>query len=266
MFSWVLNRPDLGIPFVGGENYYQVLFGTWSGQTLISLRVTAIFVTLNVCATTLLGLGIALLMNRGFRGQWLWLPLFLTPVVMTPVVVGLMWKTLMLNPSVGLVSMALGWLGLPIPVWLGDMNLALLTVTMISVWEWTPLSALIILSGLRSLPSEPFEAAKVDGATGIKVFRHITLPLITPILLVAITIRLIDAVRTYDIIFTTTFGGPGYATCLLPFYDYLFAFGKYQMGPAAVVSLIALVVSLVSFTLFYRIAGRSILKPEVVAA
>ncbi|HAN94245.1 MAG TPA: sugar ABC transporter permease, partial [Firmicutes bacterium] len=180
---------------------------------------------------------IALILNRDMRGKNVIKTLFLLPMVATPVAVGMVWL-LMYEPSIGVINYFLRMLGLPQGLWLASPAQALGSLILVDVWQWTPMITLIVLAGLAALPSEPYEAALVDGASTLQSIRLITLPLLQPTILAAMTLRAIDAFKTYDIIYTMTQGGPGYATETLNIYSFVLGFQYFQMGKASALLII----------------------------
>jgi multiple sugar transport system permease protein len=179
-----------------------------------------------------LGLMIALLLNKPFRANNVVKTLILLPMVATPVAMGMAWL-LMLEPTIGVVNAFLRMVGLPTQPWLASPQQALPSLMLVDIWEWTPMVALIALAGLASLPEEPIEAAVVDGASPFQRFWHVLLPLLAPTLIVAMLLRSIDALKTFDIIYTMTQGGPGFATETINIYSYVQGFSYFQMGKAS---------------------------------
>ncbi|NLL48395.1 MAG: sugar ABC transporter permease [Firmicutes bacterium] len=211
-------------------NYVSLLFNDprfWG-----AVGRTFAFTIIAVAVETVLGVIIALVLNRETRGQNLIKTLFLLPMIATPVAVGMVWL-LMFEPSIGVINYLLGLLGLPQGLWLASPNQALGSLILVDVWQWTPMITLIVLAGLASLSREPFEAAIVDGASVLQTVFHITLPLIKPTVVAAVILRTIDAFKTYDIIYTMTQGGPGFATETLNIYSFVLGFQYFQMGKAS---------------------------------
>lgn len=237
----------------GTANYQSV----FHDQTFWSATVvTAKFVALAVTAETLLGLGLALLVAREARGiRWIRLSLVL-PMTIAPVVVGVIWR-LMYASGTGLVDPLFAHLGLAPPDVLSHPRSAFLGLVVVDVWEWTPLLFLIILAGLQSLPPDPLEAAAIDGAGPLRAFFDHTLPLLTPILLVGVILRLIDAIGTFDQIYVLTRGGPGTATQLVSIYGYNTAFLFTQYGRAAAMLLAVLVLVLLLIAAALNLLRRS---------
>ncbi|MEA4944393.1 MAG: sugar ABC transporter permease [Propionicimonas sp.] len=195
---------------------------------------TAYFTVVALVLELVFGLGIALLLRKPFRGQSAIRVLLLLPLVATPVAVGMMWL-LIFEPSIGFANVLMKGLGLPAQGWLSDPGQALNTVIFIDVWQWTPMVTLICLAGLSTLPEEPDEAARVDGANAWQRFRHITLPLLYPTLGSAAILRSIDALKTFDIIYATKGrgGGSQHETETLNILAYSESFEYSQYGSAS---------------------------------
>jgi multiple sugar transport system permease protein len=214
---------------IGWDNYTRL----WEDEQFRNaLWVTVRFVTLSVGIETVLGLALALFCLREFRGIRLLRTVLIMPMVITPVVVAILFRLIYATDAGMLtaVSEALG--GNPVQI-LGHPTRAFLGLVALDVWEWTPLMFLILLAGLQSLPVEPFEAAKVDGAGPWRTLVDHTLPMLRPVLAIAIVLRTIDAFGTFDQVFVLTRGGPGEATRLLSIYGYDTAFKFQQTGYAA---------------------------------
>jgi multiple sugar transport system permease protein len=240
-------RYGADIDFAGVTNYINVL----QDQTFITaLETTAKYVALCVVIETLLGLGLAMLVNRELRGASLWRIGIILPMTVAPVVVGVMWR-LIYASDIGLADPVMGLFGIHGVHVLGTENSAFLGVVLLDVWEWTPLMFLILLAGLQSLPQEPLEAALIDGASPIRVFVDHVLPMLRPVLFVAIVLRSIDAIGTFDQIYVLTRGGPGVSTQLFSIYAYntAFLFTQYGRAMAMVVLLLAAVLVLAAIAI-----------------
>ena len=207
-----------------------------------AMWTTAKYVFFAVSVETLLGLGLALLVSRQLRFAGPIRVGLILPMTIAPVVVGVMWR-LIYDSSVGVVDPFFTLFGFNPPEVLANYTSAFIAVVVVDVWEWTPLMFLIILAGLQSLPEEPLEAARVDGAGRLRLFFDHTLPMLVPVLLVAIVLRTIDAVGTFDQIYVLTDGGPGTATRLISIYAYntAFLFTQYGVALAMLIALLAMV-------------------------
>ena len=185
-----------------------------------------------------LGFGIALLLDQRLSRPPLLRALMIFPMVATPVAMGLVW-VVMLDPSLGIVRYLLGGIGIANPpLWLSDPAWVVPSLVLVDAWMWTPMVALICVAGLAALPGEPFEAARVDGASAWQSFRHITLPLMTPTLMVAAMLRVMDLLKVIDIVFVMTNGGPGHASETINLYNYLVALSYDKIGYGAAVALV----------------------------
>lgn len=238
--------------FVGLDNLLLLLRDdrVWS-----ALRVTATLALGGVGGSFLLGLALALLFNREGRLVRLARALALVPLMIMPIVVGLAFQMLF-EYRIGLINYGLTLVGLGPVHWLDDPTNALVAVIIMDVWNTTPFVMLVLLAGLQGLPSEPFEAARVDGAGPLQLFRYLTLPLLRPLIVVVLLLRLIASFKLFDQIFTLTNAGPGNATETLAYYVYVLGFKQWDLGYAATVAYLLLaVLALASAFLLLRL-GR----------
>ena len=246
---------DLG--FNGVENYRLALHDELFWK---ALWTTTRYVVFAVSIETLLGLGLALLVAREMRFGGLVRVGLILPMTIAPVVVGVIWR-LMYASDIGVVNPIFSALGFADPNVLAHPGSAFIGVVVVDIWEWTPLLFLIILAGLQSLPQEPLEAARVDGAGAVRTFFDHTLPMLRPVLMVAVVLRVIDAIGTFDQIFVLTRGGPGTSTQLISTYAYntAFQFTQYGRAMAMVVALMVLVLllTLVAIRSMRRAAART---------
>lgn len=235
--NWNLSNPAK-ISFIGIRNYLYLFsnlrfwLATWR---------TLYFSIVAVIVETILGVGIACFLNREFKGVNLVKTLFMLPMIVTPVAIAFVWM-LIYQPTIGFANYILVVLHMPPQLWLSSQATALNSLMVIDVWEWTPFIMLIVLAGLTTLPKEPFESAAVDGANAWTVFTKITLPMVMPTIIVAILIRLIDCLKTFDIIYSTTLGGPGTASETLNIYSYVLGFQYLDMGKGSALVLIFLII------------------------
>ncbi len=214
-----------------------------------SLLVSVLYVTGAVVTETVLSILIALFLNRKFRGKSLIRTLILIPMFVTPVVVALTWR-MFYDPTSGIINFLLGSVGLGNRHdWLGSTALALPSVLVADVWEWTPSMVLIIMAGLDSVPQEMYEAAYVDGSRELQTIRYITIPLLIPAIGVAVILRAMDAVKAFDLVYVMTKGGPGLATETTNMYAYTIGFQYFKIGYATTVGFVftMLVTILASF-------------------
>ena len=207
-------------------------------RLIASLWRTLYFAALGLASNIPLGFAIALLLVQDFPTRNVLRALLILPMVATPVAMGLVW-VVMLDPSLGVVRYLLGFLGVSSPpLWLSDAGWVVPTLVAVDAWMWTPMVALICMAGLAALPVEPFEAAMVDGASTWQRFRHVTLPLMLPTLVVAAMLRVMDLLKVIDIIYVMTGGGPGHASETINLYNYLVALSYDKIGYGAAVALV----------------------------
>ncbi len=210
-----------------------------------ALRLTGIYTVSTVTLQIAIGLGLALLVMRlGKAGGALRIVAIL-PMILAPVVVGLIWRTLLLTPQYGMVDFIGLSLGLGSHNWLGDPNLALVSVIAMHTWQWTPFAFLVFIAALASLPRDPFEAAVIDRANAWQRFRYITLPLIRPAIVIVVILRTIVALSAFEAIFAVTGGGPGTATEILNLYAYNKSFVELSIGYGASLAVVLLVITMV---------------------
>ena len=236
--------------FVGLENYWRLHSDP---RFVEALWRTLVYSALAVVLPVILGLAAALVFNAEFPLRGLLRGIFVLPMMATPVAIGVVW-TMMFHPQLGVLNYLLSLVGIPPQLWIFNPNTVIPSLVLVETWQWTPLVMLIVLGGLAAIPSEPYESAEIDGATGWQQFRFITLPLVAPFLMIAIVIRLIDALKSFDIIFAMTQGGPGTASETINLYLYQTAFAYYDIGygSAMTVLFFILVVGLSLVTLYLR--------------
>ncbi len=239
---------------VGIDNYRQALDDPAFRD---AVWVTAKFVFLAVAIEAALGLALALLCAREVRFIRFVRATLIVPMIVTPVVVGIVFR-LIYATDVGLFASVAGSLGLSPPEILGRNGPAFFGLVALDVWEWTPLMFLILLAGIQSLPVEPFEAARVDGAGAWRTFIDHTLPMLRPVLMVAIILRTIDALTTFDQVYVLTHGGPGTATELVSIYGYDSFFRFQQFGYAAAMLLMVALVVVASSFIAVRLLRRAV--------
>jgi multiple sugar transport system permease protein len=217
--------------FVGLSSYLRVFS---EPRFLHALGRTFTFTLFAVAIEVVLGVAIALILNRAFIGKSVAKLLLLLPLVATPVAVGIVFN-LFYDPTIGLLNFALHALGLPQGRWVSSENTVIASLVLVDVWQWTPMITLIVLAGLAGLSEEPVEAARVDGASDWQILRFVTLPMVMPVILTAMILRLIDALKTFDIIFAMTGGGPGYASETLNIMGFKYSFEYFRMGQSSVI-------------------------------
>jgi len=234
--------------FIGFDNYLRL---TEDERFLWSVVRTLYFTALAVVFPVILGVAAAVCFHRNFPGRGWARTIFIMPMMATPVAVALIWA-MMFHPQAGVLNYLLTSVGLPPSLWNYHPNTVIPTLVLVETWQWTPLVMLIVLGGLASLPQDPYEAARLDGASGWDMFRHITVPLVWPHIIVAAVIRTIDALKAFDLIFVISGGGPGTSSETINLYLYQTAFAFYNMGYGAAMTVvffvIILLISLVLFT------------------
>lgn len=247
-------RIDLSMPWLSGfaglGNYVQMAGDPrfWN-----SLVLTGIYTVSTVVLQVAIGLSLALLVLSIPAGQAVLRVAAILPIVLAPVVVGLFWRTLVLAPDVGLVDVAARALGFESRNWLGDPQLALVSVIAIHTWQWTPFAFLVILASLAALPPDVFEAARIDRATPWQRFRHITLPLIRPAIVIVVILRMMTALSAFAAIFAATGGGPGTATEILNLYAYRTSFSELNLGYGSALAVVLLVITSAVSLLMFRL-------------
>ncbi|MDR1956447.1 MAG: sugar ABC transporter permease [Treponema sp.] len=227
--DWTLTsgRP---LRFVGLQSYSEVFRDPRFHDAVIR---TFVFTFGAIAAEAVLGTVVALVLNRDFPGKGFLKFLLLLPLVVTPVAIGIVFN-LFYDPTIGFLNYILSVVGLPQLGWVTDSGTVMASLILVDIWEWTPMIALIVLAGLAGLPGEVFESARVDGANALHIFFRVTLPMIMPTILTAVVLRAVDALKTYDIIYAMTRGGPGYASETLNIYAYKLSFEYFELGHASV--------------------------------
>ncbi len=233
----------------GLANYSEMLS---DDQFLKSLITTLVFVLGAVSVEVIFGLLIAFLLNHENRLMEFIRTFILIPTVFTPLVAGLVWKSLY-HPDLGMITYYIRKLGIDIGRGLiVERSLALGAIIVVDIWEWTPLMVIILLAGLKSLPTEPYEAARIDGAGEVPIFFRITLPLLRPTLLIALLIRSLDALKVFDIIWAITGGGPGTSTTVANLRIYEVGINQLRVGYAAALSNVLLIIGVVIGLIFIK--------------
>ncbi|MCA3450541.1 MAG: sugar ABC transporter permease [Rhodobacter sp.] len=236
-----LSRGKIG-DYVGLENYRVVFADSAFWQAgWVTLKFTVVAVGLQM----ILGVGIAFLLHGATFAKGLTRSLLILPLATSAAVTGLFWRYLY-DTQFGVMNWVLGSLGLPEPNWLGDYTIALWSVVLFDIWQWTPFVALIALAGLQALPKEPFEAAELDGASRWRILTTLTFPLLKPVLFLVLVLRTIDCVRLYDAVAVLTRGGPGTATETMTFYLYRTGLKLFRMDYASTMAVFFLYVMLVA--------------------
>jgi multiple sugar transport system permease protein len=252
MFWAAVNKirpnPDIPWEFVGFGNFLRMLTDP---QFLVGLRNTAVFTVAAVGIEFVLGLGLALLLDRHIRRLNFLKTMLMIPMMLPPIAVAITWK-LIYEPQFGVLNEIMFRLGLPLQAWAGDASLAMFSIVLADVWQWTPFIFLLMLAGLASLPAEPYEAAAIDGASAWRQFWDLTLPFLKPVIAIALLLRVMDALRLFDLVFILTGGGPADRTKVLSLYIYQVAYRFADPGYAAAISLFVLFVTVALSTWFIR--------------
>lgn len=238
---------------VGLSNYEWLLFNK-NSILWVSVKITAIYVFVTLFVELVLGLGLALLLNGKVLGRSIYTAILIIPIVVMPSMIGMVWRLYFSYD--GLINFFIESLFGTRFNWYGA-DLALWAAIIVDIWEWTPFFVLILLAGLQSLPHEPFEAAVVDGASKLQVFRFVTLPMMAPLIFTAVLLRFMDLLRIFDVIYAMFGGGPGTATTTLPLLVYRLTMVARNVGRGSAVSMM-LIILIVSLTLlFVRMFERS---------
>jgi multiple sugar transport system permease protein len=242
VFPWVftiwmsLNEWKVGqaTTYVGLANYLRL---PSDPRFVESVWNTLIYTVLSVLLPLVLGTFAAVVFHAKFPLRGFLRGVFIMPMMATPVAIALVW-TMMFHPQLGVLNYLLSLVGIPAQLWVFHPATVIPSLVLVETWQWTPLVMLIVLGGLAAIPSEPYESAMIDGASVWQVFRYITLPLITPFLFIAAMVRMIDAVKSFDIIFAITQGGPGSASETINLYLYSVAFVYYDVGYASAIAVV----------------------------
>ena len=226
--------------FIGLQNYFDIFKDM---RFYNALRNTLLYAGVSVSIEFFLGLIVAFLLERIITLKGLIRVLFLLPIIATPAPIAMVWRQIY-DPTLGILNYFFSFLNIGPFAWTSETRTALLSVIGVDVWQWTPFFILTLSAGLASLPRDPIEAAKVDGASGFKVFLYIIVPILKPLILTVLIFRIMDALRAYDIIYVLTEGGPGIATETLNYYTYLMSFRWLRMGYGSALAFILLLISL----------------------
>jgi sorbitol/mannitol transport system permease protein len=257
--SWNLVRPG-SRRFVGLNNYLEVVQDSTFWQVAFN---TVILIVGTVLISVVLGLLLALLLDRAFLGRGLVRTLLITPFLITPVAGALMWKTAMLDPVFGIVNWVLSPFGVHHVDWVSQFPLTSVMINL--VWQWTPFMMLLILAGLQSMPRDQLEAGRVDGAGAFQLFRELTLPHLRRFIELGTVLGAIYLVNTFDAIYMMTQGGPGTASANLPFYIYQRAFLGFDIGQAAAMGVIVVIFTMIIASFALRLIFKSFSGKEEAA-
>lgn len=247
--KWEISLPDR--PFIGLGNYV-ALFK--DDRFLHSILITAIVVVVGVGIEMVLGFGLGQVLSVRMRGKRFFVAALLLPVMVMPVVVGYIWR-LLWDPQYGPINQIIGWIiGKPFYfTWLAKTWSAIFAILVTEIWQWTPFMFLVFLSGVVSLDPEIFEAADIDGASRWNKLRYLTIPLLRPIIVVALLIRGLDALKFFDVIFALTGGAPGNSTETISFYIYKTGYQFFRLGHGAAASFVLLIALIVILTYLLKL-------------
>ena len=234
--------------FIFLDNYIELMK---TDEFWIALRVTVVFTVLAVFIQVVLGVVIATLLHNENTNISFLRTMYLLPLAITPIAATFTFR-LMFNPSLGVLNYFMKLLGFEPQAWLASPSTALFSLILVDTWQWTPFILLICLGGLASLPNEPFEAAKVDGASSWQIFIKITVPMLYPFIGLALLFRSIDAFKTFDIIYVLTSGGPGILTRTLNLYAFKHGIEFLSMGYAGSIAIVMLIITIVVAQIFLR--------------
>ncbi len=251
--NYDLAKPFIPRIFVGLANFQEVLT---SGPFMHSMWITFKLMAVTLTFQFVIGVGLALLVTQRLPGMAAIRTLLLIPMMISPVIVGLVWLFIYF-PELGYLNYFIGLIGInPIP-WITSTQWALTAIAIADIWQWTPFVMMGTAAALQSLSPEPYEAALIDGNSRIDVFLYVTLPQLKPVLISLLFLRAIDAFKIYDIIFVLTKGGPGDATETIALYIYRQSFTFWRMGVGAAASFVSLIIISVLITLFFKSMQKS---------
>ncbi|NSZ58635.1 sugar ABC transporter permease [Agrobacterium tumefaciens] len=232
---WTLGQEQ---SFIGFENYIRLAS---DGRFWESLWHTLIYTVLSVAAPLFLGTLAALVFDAQFPLRGFLRGVFVMPMMATPVAIALVW-TMMFHPQLGVLNYLLSFIGIGPLEWIYNQSTVIPSLVLVETWQWTPLVMLIVLGGLAAVPREPYESAEIDGANAWQKFRYLTMPMIAPFLMIAVIIRSIDAVKSFDIIYAMTQGGPGTASETINIYLYNTAFAYYDIGYGSAMAVVFFII------------------------
>ena len=238
LYDWKIGSKFEDAPFVGLRHFVRMVSDSNVHE---SIWVTLRFGFWTITIEMFLGVALALLLEKPIRGASVFRTIFILPLMISPVVVGLIWRYLF-DARIGWINYYLGKIGIEPQVWLGNADLAFFAIVFTDIWQWTPFIFIIVIAGLQALPSEILEASRIDGANWWQHILYVKLPMIRSILLIALLLRLIDVFRALEVMYILTGGGPGRATELLSLHIYNRAFETQQLGYASAISVLLIVI------------------------
>ena len=258
IFSVFMSLNDWGVAsppvFVGLQNYVDLLH---DDRFITATWRTFYYTFLSVLLPVIFGTIAAALFHQRFPLRGFLRGVFIMPMMATPVAIALIWA-MIFHPQLGVLNYLLSLVHLPPSLWIYAPDTVIPSLALIEAWEWTPLVMLIVLGGLAALPTDPYESGIIDGANWLQLFRHITLPLIMPFVMVAAMLRTIDALKAFDIIYASTQGGPGTASETINIFLYLEAFAYYKVGYASAVVIVFFVIIVVCSLLMLYLRQKTL--------
>jgi len=252
--SWDVIKP--GLDWIGWSNYLRLFMDIRFWDSLLRLSMMA---TSTVIIEYILGFGLALLVWKQVKCGRFFRVLFLIPMMTTPVIMSVIWRT-MFHESLGPINDILTTIGLSAVPWLSTGTMAVISISIVEIWQWTPFMFLLLLAGLLSLPNESFQAAAVDGAGPFRTFFLVTFPLMAPVSIGALIIRLIEASKIMETVYVLTSGGPGTATETASYYIYIRGLRDFQIGYAASLSVTYLVIMIIALTILAKVLTKFMIK------
>jgi multiple sugar transport system permease protein len=243
-----LTAADASGSWIGLRNYRDLLADPLFWNATAN---SAVMVSVSVAIQVVLGVALAMFFSLELKGSWLVRGILVLPMLITPIIVGVMWRAL-LNPEWGLVNWAIAAIGLTPPNWLGSIEMAMKTLILVEVWQWTPFVFVIVFARLQALPQDVFEAAQLDGASRFATFRRITLPMLMPAIIFAAVFRAVDSFRSFDLIYGLSYGGPARSTTTLSFFSFQNGFQFQNYGYAAAVAYMMLIILTVGTMVLFR--------------
>lgn len=237
-YKWEMGTPWQSAQWVGLANFVSAFSNE---QVWSSLWTTLLFAAVCVSAEMVLGIALALALEHPVRGMAIFRTIFILPMMIAPIAVGLAWRY-MFDAQFGLINAVLGLFGIQAMTWLADPTLAFIAIVIADIWQWTPFVFIMMLAALAGVDSAVLEAARIDGARWWQQIFLVKLPMVMHVIAITLMMRLIDAFRVLEVVYVLTFGGPGNSTEILALHIYKTAFVGQQMGVAAAVSVLLLVV------------------------
>lgn len=240
--------------FIWFDNYINLMSEPLFAR---AMEFTLGFTVVAVVVQVGLGLAVALFLHARVPGRAVMRALMLLPLMMPPVITALMWKIMMASTNAGILNYLLSFIGVDPVNWFGSTQGAVVSVLIIDTWGNLPFVALILLGALQALPTEPYEAARVDGAGPVAMFRYVTLPLLMPFIILAVIFRTMDSLRIFDVIYATTMGGPNDATTNLHIMALQYSFQWYQMGKGMAQAIVLLILVVVASLVLMRMWNKA---------